>query len=60
MMSKMSNTNTACIVSIFPKTFPRMTNPNSHQTPYTNRNCYYTVPIRERNSENNILDCLAN
>ena len=58
--AKDRDNNASCIVSFFSKRSPRMTNPNSHQTPYTNKKCYYTSPIREQTSENNILRKLAN
>jgi len=56
----MPNTNAPCILSVFPKHLPRMTPLNPHQTPHTNKNCYYTSQFREWNLENNILDGLAN
>ena len=54
------DTNSSCILSIFSKRSPCMTNLNPHQTPHTNKNCYYTSQFREWNLENNILDGLAN
>ena len=55
-----SDNNTSCILSFFFQNLSCVTNPNSHQTANNNRNCYYTSPIREQTSENNILRKLAN
>lgn len=48
------------LLSFFLRHFSHLGNPNPHQTSHTNKNCYYTSPIREQTSENNILKKLAN
>lgn len=54
------NTNTPCIVSFFFQNLSRVTNPNRHQIPHTNKNCYYNPQLREGKLEDNILGCLPN
>ncbi len=54
------DTNSFCIVSFFFQNLSRMINLIPHQTPHTNKNCYYNPQLCEQNLKNNILGVIAN